>query len=348
MIVPHSRPLIDAEDIRAVSDVLASGMIAQGEKVREFEAKIAEFVGVKYAAAVSSGTTAIHVALASLGVKKGDEVIMPSYVCSSPFMAVLHAGASPKIVDIDASDYNISIQSTRENVTSKTKAIIAPHMFGTPADLDEFLELGIPVVEDCAQALGAEYKGRRVGSLGSASVFSFYATKMMTAGEGGMVLTDDPEVYRMARELREYDGRSLDVTRYNYKMTDVEAALGLSQLRKLGCFIERRRHIASLYSERLDGSDVKLPKASSHKRPVFYRYILLTENLEQLRSLMRESGVMCERPVSVPLHMGHPPAPCPNTDYVYQRALSLPLFPGMTDEEVNRVIDSLEAALRRL
>jgi len=177
MIIPHSRPMIDAEDTKIVSDVLASGMIAQGKSVMKFEAKIAEYVGVKYAVAVSSGTSAIHVALTSIGVGKGDEVIMPSYVCSSPYMATLHAGAIPKIVDIDRSDYNISIHATRKNITNKTGAVIVPHMFGTPADLDDFLELGVPIIEDCAQALGAEYRGKKVGSLGLASIFSFYATK---------------------------------------------------------------------------------------------------------------------------------------------------------------------------
>jgi len=348
MIIPHSRPLIDAEDIKTVSDVLASGMIAQGENVREFEAKMAEFVGVKYAVAVSSGTTAIHVALASIGVKKGDEVIMPSYVCSSPYMATLHAGAVPQIVDIDTSDYNINVQAITENITNKTEAIIVPHMFGTPAELNELLELGVPIIEDCAQALGAEYKGKKVGSRGLASVFSFYATKMITTGEGGMVLTDDTEVYRLAKELREYDGRSLDIARYNYKMTDIEAALGLSQLRKLGYFVERRRQIAAKYSEILEENGFKIPKIESYKKSVFYRFILLTEKLEQLRSLMKEMGVTCERPVSYPLHSSLSSVICPNADYVFRRALSVPLYPSMTDEEANRVNQSLEFALRQL
>jgi perosamine synthetase len=348
MIIPHSRPMIDAEDTKIVSDVLASGMIAQGKSVMKFEAKIAEYVGVKYAVAVSSGTSAIHVALTSIGVGKGDEVIMPSYVCSSPYMATLHAGAIPKIVDIDRSDYNISIHATRENITNKTGAVIVPHMFGTPADLDDFLELGVPIIEDCAQALGAEYRGKKVGSLGLASIFSFYATKMITTGEGGMVLTDDPEVYRLAKEIREYDGRSLDVVRYNYKMTDIGAALGMSQLKKLGYFIEKRRLIAAKYSEILENNSSNILRIDPNKKSVFYRFILLTEKLELMRNFMRENGIICERPVSSPLHRGLPSLICPNAEYVFGRAISVPLFPSMSDEEINRVSQSLEFAIRQL
>lgn len=347
MIIPHSRPMIDADDIEAVKEVLASGHIAQGERVREFETKFAGFVGTKYATAVSSGTSAIHLALKSLGVGRGDEVIMPSYVCSSPYMAALHAGALPRIVDISDSDFNIDVRATRRSITSNSKAIIVPHMFGCPADVDELLEFGVPLIEDCAHSIGAEYKGKKVGTLARVSVFSFYATKIMTTGEGGMILTNEPEIHDKLREMREYDGRSLDITRYNYKMTDMEAALGTSQLRKLPNFITRRRHLASLYSERLSQSKVVLPTTSSYKKPVYYRYIILADQMEALRTSLRNMGVMCERPVSVPLHTSFPPIECPKSNYVYQRALSIPLFPALTDDEANYVIESLTLSLKK-
>jgi len=280
-------------------------------------------------------------------VSKNDEVIMPSYVCSSPYMATLHAGAMPRIVDINTSDFNIDVEATRKRITSNTKAIIVPHMFGFPAEIEELLDLGIPLIEDCAHSVGAEYKGKKVGTMARISIFSFYATKIMTTGEGGMILTNEPEIHEKLMGVREYDGRSLNVTRYNCKMTDMEAALGSSQLNKLPSFIIRRRRIASLYSERFSHYKVITPRTSSYKKPVFYRYIILTDKMEQIRTSARNLGVMCERPVSVPLHASFASIQCPNSDFVYRRALSIPLYPSLTDEEAIYVMESLESSIKK-
>lgn len=337
MIIPHSRPIIDEEDIKAVSDVLASGMIAQGEKVKEFEEALAGFVGAKFGVAVSSGTAALHLALLGLGVGAGDEVIMPSYVCSSPYFATLHAGAVPKVVDIDLSDFNISPSSVRKQISSKTKAIIVPHMFGTPAELDELLEFGVPIIEDCAQSLGAEYRNRKVGSIGELSIMSFYATKMITTGEGGMVLTNNRDFYAKIGEARDYDAKPLTRVRYNYKMTDFQAALGLSQVKKLSVFIERRRRIASLYGKRFLEYGVETLGVPSHKRAVFYRYIIMVDNLEDVQRCVKEKGVMCEKPVFNPLHRYLSAVSCPNSDKVYERVLSVPIYPSLSEKEVEYV-----------
>lgn len=342
MRVPHSRPMIDREDMKAVTGVLASGYISQGEKVKEFEKRLAKFVGAKYGIALSSGTSAIHVALTALNAGTGDEVIIPSYVCASPYMATLHAGATPKIVDIDASDFNICAATVKKGITSKTKAIIVPHMFGAPAELDELLDLGIPIIEDCAQSLGAEYRKRKVGSFGRLSICSFYATKMITTGEGGMVLTNDYEIYNKIIEVREYDKKPLNTIRYNYKMSDIQAALGLSQLKKLTYFIERRRDIAAIYNERFSECDVTLPCTHSHKRSVFYRYVVMLNRLKHIQKSAKKSGIMCEKPVWKPLHKSLPSTKCPNSDYVYNHALSIPLYPNLTEEEVEYVVKELE------
>lgn len=347
MIVSHSRPMIDREDIKSVTDVLASGLIAQGEKVREFETKIAKFVGTKYGIAVSSGTSAIQVALTSLNVVPRDEVIVPSYVCASPYMAILHAGAKPKIVDINPSDFNISAASVKRGTTPKTKAMIVPHMFGTPVELDELLELGIPIIEDCAQSLGAEYKEHKVGSFGRISVCSFYTTKMITTGEGGMVLTDDEEIYNNIIEVREYDRRPLNIVRYNYKMTDIQAALGLNQLKKLPYFIKHRREIASRYNELFSECNVTLPCSYSHRKSIFYRYVIMLERLNQIRKESKKSGIMCEKPVWEPLHKSFPSIKCPNSDYVFDHALSIPLYPSLTEDEIEYVMKTLERILPR-
>jgi perosamine synthetase len=345
MIIPHSRPTIDQEDIEAVTKVLASGMIAQGEKVREFESTIAKFVGMKYGVAVSSGTAALHLALRSLEVGHGDEVIMPSYVCSSPYFAVAYTGALPMVVDISLEDLNICAKTAKEHVTPRTKAVIVPHMFGTPAEVDELGELGVSLIEDCAQSLGAEYKGRRAGSFGELSVFSFYATKMITSGEGGMVLTDNRRLYDRMVDSRDYDKKLLTPLKYNYKMTDFQAALGLSQLKKLKYFIERRTELASAYSERFARYDVELPPECSYKKSVFYRYVVRADRRDKIETLAKEKGIMCEKPVFRPLHNSLNASACPNSDHAYEKALSIPLYPSLSDDEVQYVLSALDSVL---
>ena len=347
MIVPHSRPTISEEDVKAVSEVLRSGNIVQGRKVQEFENQIARLIGTKYAVACSSGTAAIHLALIGLDVETEDEIVMPSYVCSSPYFATLHAGAKPEIADIALTGFNISAKSVKDRFSNMTKAIIVPHMFGNPAELDSLLELGIPLIEDCAQSLGAEYKNRKVGSFGDLSVFSFYATKMITTGEGGMVLTNNNEFYARIIEARDYDKKPLIPAKYNYKMTDFQAALGLSQLRKLQQFINRRRQIASLYAEQFSQYRKALPDENTHKKPVFFRYVVLTEKVGLIRKEAKKRGVICEKPVWKPLHRDLPNLKCPNSDYAYAHALSIPLYPSLREEEIEHVTKTLKIVSKK-
>lgn len=342
--MPHSRPTVEQDDIEAVAGVLASGKIAQGEKVCEFEKALAAFVGTKYAVACSSGTSALHLALLGLGVGVGDEVIIPSYVCSALYFATLHTGATPRIADIGLSDLNLCADAVKERVSSRTKAIVLPHMFGTPAEIDELLALGIPIVEDCAQSLGAEFRGRQVGSFGILSIFSFYATKMITTGEGGMVLGNDGACHSRIVEVREYDKKPLTTLRFNYKMTDFQAALGLSQLRKLPRFIQRRRDVASVYGERFSTYDIGIPCDSSSKKSVFYRYVVRVDDAEDVQKRVKQRGVMCEKPVHEPLHRSFPVFKCPNSDKACEQALSVPLYPSLTAAEIAHVLETFDAA----
>lgn len=340
-MIPHSKPTILQSDIEAVTRVLQSGMIAQGEMVAEFEKCLARFIGKKYAVACSSGTSAIHLALLGLDIGIKDEVILPSYVCPSPYLACVHVGAIPRIVDIDPLDFNISTESVNEQTTSKSKAIIVPHMFGSPAEIGELSEHGIPIVEDCAQSIGAEYEDRKVGSFGEVSVFSFYATKMITTGEGGMLLTDNLDIYQRAQELRDYDKKPLVPPKYNYKMTDMEATLGISQLAQLETFIDQRRELASMYNEGLSMCELELPRTFTHKKSVFYRYVIKIAELEKHRNSLMKRGITCEKPVFLPLHRSISSCKCPHSDEVYARALSLPLYPSLSKEEANYVIHNL-------
>jgi dTDP-4-amino-4,6-dideoxygalactose transaminase len=220
-------------------------------------------------------------------------------------------------------------------------------MFGNPAQLDPLLELGIPVVEDCAQSLGAEYKSRQVGSLGGLATFSFYATKMITTGEGGMILTDDEESHTRLVELRDYDKKALFPTKYNYKMSNLQASLGLSQLSKLHGFIERRKRIASIYNAALSEHDIKLPSATADSKCVFYRYVVKLEKMDQIKEKTHIDGMICERPVFKPLHSDFAAVECPNSDEAYHHALSIPMYPGLSQEEIDYIVTKLEEILRK-
>ena len=347
LLIPHSRPTISEQDIKAVADVLASGRISMGEKVEEFEEAVARYVGTKCGVAVSSGTAALHLALLGLGVGLGDEVIIPSFVCSSLYFAVKHVGGVPKIADVDSQDLNVSAEGVRRLIGSKTKAVVVPHMFGMPAELDEMLELGVPIIEDCAQSLGAEYRGRKVGGFGVVSILSFYATKVITSGEGGMVLTGDEDLCSRISDLREYDKKALTPVKYNYKMADFQAALGLSQLSRLDDFILRRRRVASEYGQFLSRFRVKLPSERAHKNSVFYRYVIMVDELEKIQTALKKNGVMCERPVFQPLHRGLTSFKCPNSDLAYDHALSIPIYPMLSEEEIEYVFHVFDEFMPR-
>ena len=219
-------------------------------------------------------------------------------------------------------------------------------MFGNPAELDPLLDFGIPIIEDCAQSLGAEYGSHRVGSYGKLSVFSFYATKMITTGEGGMILTDDEICFAKIYDLRDYDKKALYPVKFNYKMTDIQASLGLSQLTRLPDFIERRRYIASRYTDSLSKYEIELPGVSSENKSIFYRYIVSLGRMDQVREGARSNGIMCEKPVFMPLHKGSSEFQCPNSDWAHQHALSIPLYPNLSHEEIDYIIARLEEILR--
>ncbi len=232
-MIPHSRPTISKEDVSSVADNLIGGQIASGKETALFEKEMSEYIGALGGVATNSGTNALHLALKAIGVKMGDEVVLPSYVCASVLSAVNYTGATPVLADIESRGYNIDPESVEKKISKKTKAIIVPHMFGAPANLGKLLALGVPIIEDCAQSVGAEYIGKRVGSFGDLSVFSFYATKVLTTGQGGMVLTNSQKLLENLANLTKYDELEEYCIAYNYELADFSAALGRNQLRRL-------------------------------------------------------------------------------------------------------------------
>lgn len=337
-MIPHSRPTITKEDISAVSRVMNTGEIAQGEMVRRFEQSVASFVGVKGAVAVSSGTAALHLSLVALGVKAEDEVIMPSYLCVAPLNAVRYVGATAVFSDIDPMTGNIDPAAAKRLVSEKTSAIIVPHLFGQPARMQGFRDLGIPIIEDLAQSIGAGYLGRPVGNFGDMAICSFYATKVMTTGEGGMVLSNNEALLETVRDLRGYDEKYHYVTRFNYKMTDMQAALGMSQLRKLPGFISARRKIADFYDLALAGLPIRAPARMRDSEPAFFRYVLRVRgSVEDFLIRAGAANVVCRRPVYKPLHHLCELADPGNTDLVWNESVSIPIYPTLTDQERERV-----------
>lgn len=345
IMVPHSRPSIDQADIRAVTDVLRSGHLAQGAGVEQFERGVAAYLGLAGGVAVNSGTMALEVALRILGVGPGDEVILPSYVCAAPWQAVQRVGAQARLVDIEPETFQINADQARAAVTSKTRAIIVPHLFGLPADLTAIEKLGVPLIEDCAQTLGAMERGRAVGAVGILTVCSFYANKLLCAGEGGMVLSSDPVLLERARALREYDGApSLNPQATNLKMTDLQAAIGLAQLGRLPELLARRVSLAQSYRDVLDGTSVIQPCVPAGRSHVYYRFVVRIPNgqpgadeLGQCLGRLERRGVQCRKPVFRSLHRYLDLEGFPASEAAEREALSLPLYPGLNDEEVAQI-----------
>jgi dTDP-4-amino-4,6-dideoxygalactose transaminase len=343
-MIPHSKPTLDEDDACAVAEVVRSGFIAQGEKVLAFEAKAARLAGKKFAAAVSSGTAGLHLSLLSLGISPGDSVALPSFVCSSLLHALGMVGAKPLLVDIDPATFLMDTVDMERRVKHGAKAVIVPHPFGFPEEMETLQRLGIPVIEDCAQSIGARLGGRPVGAFGEISLFSFYATKVMATGEGGMACSDSLETISRIKDWREYDNKGDLTQRFNYKMTDIQAGLGLSQIKKLPGFVERRREIARLYDQRFAALPVILPPRMSGREPIFFRYVLQLRDgsrVEEFLSSAREKGVACMRPIFKPLHRILGLSGFPGTDTAWDRSVSIPIYPSLKEEEIETIIDAV-------
>jgi perosamine synthetase len=335
-VIPHSKPLLGAEEAQAAAEVIASGQVAEGPVTAAFEREIAARLGCAHAVAVSSGTAALHLVLAAMGIGAGDEVIVPSFVCTALFHAAAATGAAVVPADIDPRTLNLDPADARRRLSPRTRALVLPHMFGRVADPGPFLELGIPLVEDCAHALGARIARRPAGSFGHAAVTSSYATKLIATGEGGSVATASGELAAAVRDLKQYDRRPLDRARYNCKFTDLQAAVGRAQLRRLDAFIGRRREIAARYGSALGpplGSD---GDAGEH---IYFRYVVdAGVGAEALIRRAARAGIVCERPVHTPLHRLMGISGFPATEAIWRRSVSIPIYPALTESEVQRVV----------
>ncbi len=342
----HSKPTFCKKDANLFKPIFESSQIASGDVVRGFEKRFSNYIGCAGAVATNSGTSALHLSLLALDISKDDEVIIPSYVCVSVLDAINYVDAKPILVDIDYSTFNISLKDTKRKITKKTKALIIPHMFGLPCDIDGFLKLGVPIIEDCAQSLGAKYKDGLTGSFGLISIFSFYATKLITTGYGGMAVSDSKELLDKIRDLNEPNKSQNYKIRYNYKMSELQAALGINQLKNLRNFIKKRKDMARAYTLALSCYNLELPAKKDDRDRVFYRYVIKTKNAAFIKKHLKKNGIEVIPPVYKPLHryLLMDKSNFPNTERVYREVISLPIYPALKKEELLKVIRVLRKA----
>ena len=359
-MIPIARPDIGQEEIDAVSEVLRSGMVAQGKKVKELEDAWAEFVGVRHAIATANGTLALMAIFNGIGLEPGDEVITVSHTFAATANAILSTGATPVFVDIEPDTYVIDAKQIEGAITARTRAICPVHLFGLVADMDMIRAIadrhGLVVVEDACQAHGATYRGRLAGSFGHGA-FSLYATKNMTTAEGGFVTTDDDGLADWLRLYRNQGMRAryqFEMLGYNYRMTDIAAAIGLAQLAKLPRNTARRQAIAGRYDAAFGELPIGLPITPDGRTHVFHQYTLDVGGArDAILADVREAGVGADIYYPIPVHRQsyimerglH--ADLPATDAAASRTLALPMYPGLTDTEQDEVIAAVTAAVER-
>ncbi len=348
-MIPHNKPTVEDDDIKSVVDTLNSKWIAPGEKVKEFENELAKYLSKDgYAIAVDSGTSALHLSLLALGIKKGDEVILSTYVCTAVLNAVNYIGAEPTIADITSYDFNISYEDAVKKITDNTRAIVIPHMYGIPADIDKFLELGVPIIEDGAQSIGAKFKNQKVGTFGNISMFSFYATKLLTTAKGGAIYSKNKELIDFIYDLVDFDYRPTYKVRYNCHLSDFQAALGLSQLRKLDNFIKRRREIAEEYNEEIEKKkDAFVAKIPDSKENIWYRYVIVSNNNpEKIKEEFLKNDIEVINPLENwellhnYLHLNR--NDFPNAEKITQKTISVPVYPSLNSEEIEKIKKTID------
>ena len=370
-MIPYGKQTIEQDDIQAVVDVLQSDFLTTGPKIAEFEQIVADYVEVKYAVAISNGTSALHAACFAAGIGPGDEVITTPLTFAASANCVLYCGGTPVFADVDPKTYNIDPEDIRRKITDRTKAIIAVHLAGQPCDMDAIhsiaREHGLIVIEDGAHALGSVYKGKKVGSMSDMTTFSFHPVKPITTGEGGMIVTDNEEFYkrmvlfrshgitRDASMMTRNDGpwfyQQFDLG-YNYRITDIQCALGCSQMKKLDRFLARRKEIVARYNEAFaDCDNIITPYQLSDTESGWHLYIVQVKNCDrrQVFENMREKGIGVNVHY-IPVYMhpyyqehGYENVHCANAEEIYSHIISLPLYPGLTSEQQDYVIDTLKS-----
>jgi perosamine synthetase len=374
--IPITKPDLGEEEKHIVSKVIDSGWVSQGPKVIEFEEIFARYVGARYAVATTSCTTALHAALSVAGIGPGDEVILPSLSFIATANSVLYCGAKPVFSDVDLETCNINVQKIEEAITEKTKAIMPVHQMGLPVDLDSIKAIArknkLLVIEDAACAIGSEYHDTKIGGHNNIACFSFHPRKIITTGEGGMITTDDRTISERLKRFRHHGMSVSDIERhmantviietypelgYNYRMTDMQAAIGIEQMKKLPSILEARKQKARIYNTELENiPHIRIPKAPPYARHNYQSYwIELLDSApfdrNTLMARLIEKGIATRRGIMAihrePCYREYAAAHLPNTDRITDKTLLLPLYPRLSDKEQKFIIDSLKEILMK-
>jgi len=375
MKVPLSSPDIIEKDIEAVVGVMKTRFLSIGPKVVEFEKRISEYAGVKYAVAVNSGTSALHLIVRGLGIGEENVVITTPFSFIASSNCILFEGASPLFVDIEKNTLNLDADKVEEKLESlsreelaKVKALLVVDAFGQPADWDRFTAIAkkynLLLIEDSAEALGSEYKGKKCGSFGGAGVFAFYPNKQITTGEGGILVTDNAELARLARSMRSQgrgeSGEWLDHERlgYNYRMDELSAALGCSQMERIEEILEKREKVAGMYGEKLaEVEEVEVPYIADYvSRMSWFVYVVRLErgiDRNKVIKYLNEEGVQC-KPYFTPIHLqpfyrkmfGYKEGDFPVTEDVTGRTIALPFFNNLNEEQIDYVVEKMKEGIK--
>ncbi len=360
-MIPIAKPLLGAEELAAIKEVLESGRLVQGPQVEAFEKAFAAYLGRKHAIAVATGTAALQVAIMAHGIGRGQEVVIPPLTFFASASTVLQAGAKPVFADVDRASYNLDPTLLHAVITRKTAAIMPVHLYGQTADMTPILEAAKDhdalVIEDACQAHGAEYHGKKAGNLGDSACFSFYATKNMTTGEGGMVVTDRDDVAEKARLLRDHGQTSKYIHAslgYNLRMTEMAAAIGLVQLKKLEGWVRTRRANAKALTKGLEGIEGLVPPSEGNWMVhAYYQYIVRAEpsfrlSRDDIVQTLNDDGVGSRGSYPMPLYKQKALVDlrlrgrCPVAEDVVPRLFELPVHPSVTPEDVATILAAVE------
>lgn len=369
MNIPLSRPELTEDDIKAVLAVLKTPHLSLGPKITEFEELVARYIGGKYAVAVNSGTSGLHLAVLAAGIKRDDEVITTPFSFIASANCLLYVGAKPVFVDIDPVTLNMDTNLVEEKITEKTKAILPVHVFGIPCEMEAIKSIAdkyrLKVIEDACEAIGAEYKGQKVGTFGLAGIFAFYPNKQLTTGEGGVVVTNEKkladEIKSLRNQGRKNNGKWLTHERlgYNYRLSDIHAALGISQLQRIEEILEKRQQVASYYLEHLSQiEEIELPARPRQVKVSWFVFVIRLKppfkkrHRDAIMSILRQKGIECGN-YFPPIHLqpfyqkmfGFKKGMFPITESVSERTIALPFFNYLREKEVRYVCDNLKEAI---
>ena len=370
MRIPLSRPDISDKEIKYVTDVLRTPYLSLGKKLGIFEKKVADYIGVKYAVAVNSGTSALHLIIRALGIKDGDEVITTPFSFVASANCILFERATPIFVDIKMDSLNIDPELIEKSITKKTKAILAVDVFGHPAEWDKLEQVAkkydLKLIEDSCEALGAQYNGRKTGTFGNAAAFAFYPNKQITTGEGGVIATKSKRIADLCRSMRN-QGRSnrggwLNHVRigYNYRISDINCALGIAQIERLKSILRKRGKVANMYNERLKGfPEIEIPHIGSGVKISWFVYVIRLKNSvrrnqrDKIMVELRRRGIECNSYFS-PIHLqpfyvkmfAYKRSDFPVTERISETTIALPFYNNITEEQIEYITTNLENILK--